>query len=433
MEYRTKSFLKYLQRNSSLYSSTKPGIFLLLVYMYACSARPSLPPEASIAIEMEGVVIRPNAPLLSAEELFEEGVGAFQGQRFKLCEERLSTYLKYFKDEVYTHSAHYNLGLCLEFQRKHEEAAKQFRAYQDLSDQESDRLDGAVRLGYNLIFSNQVIEAESLYTQLLLKYPLKGFDRAECHLRRAMARLSQKKYAEADRDLSSAMSHINGAIGSQFKGNEALAEVHFQRGEVYRRHMGEIQLKMPLYEIKRSIADKTRFFRKSLYAYVEAIKVNHTYWAIAAGHQLGVLHEDIYEDLLSAEYPSDFDDETLAYYFFELDKRLAPLISESIAIYEKTITISATQGAENTWVQSTQSSLKRLRTLEANLQKRLSLDPLEAYKQKKEIPFHRDPVTVPLPPTPQELGDSDERVTNHESPSQQSQSKESNSNEQSRL
>ncbi len=382
-------------------------VFTLLII--GCSARPQniAPPKE---IEMSGLVIRPDGPLLSAEELFEEGVGAFQGQRFKLCEQRLSTYLKYFSNEVYTHSAYYNLGLCLEFQRKHFEAAKQFKAFRDLSEQDSDRLDGAVRLGYNLIFSNQVIEAEALYTQLLLQYPLKGFDRSECHLRRAMARLSQKKYAEADRDLSAAMSHINGAIGSQYKGNEALAEVHFQRGEVYRRHMGEIQLKMPLYEIKRSIADKTRFFRKSLYAYVEAIKVNHTYWAIAAGHQLGVLHEDIYEDLLHAEYPSDFDDETLAYYFFELDKKLAPLISESIAIYERTITISATQGADNTWVKSTQNSLKRLRNLEAELQKRLSMDPLKAYQQKQAIPFHRAPVTVPLPPTPEDLGDQDDSV-----------------------
>ena len=430
MVYRTNLFLKSLVQMAHLTSTAKLSLSILTVCTVACSARPATPPSPPTNIEMSGVVIRSKGPILSAEELFEEGVGAFQGQRFKLCEQRLSTYLKYFQDDIYTHSAHYNLGLCLEFQRKHIKAAEQFRAYRDLSEQESERLDGAVRLGYNLIFSNQAIEAENLYTQLLLQYPLKGFDRAECHLRRSMARLSQKKYAEADRDLSSAMSHISGAIGSNYKGNEALAEVHFQRGEVYRRHMGEIQLKMPLYEIKRSIADKTRFFRKSLYAFVEAIKVNHTYWAIAAGHQLGVLHEDIYEDLLNAEYPSNFDDETLAYYFFELDKKLAPLISESIVIYEKTITISATQGAENTWVHSTQNSIKRLRALEAELQKRLSLDPLEAYRQKKEIPFRRDPIIVPLPPTPKELGDPDESSLDQDHNAQQSQSKPSISDQQ---
>ena len=381
----------------------------------ACSARPPHHPQKTTEINMEGLLIRPNLPILSSEELFEEGVGAFQGHKFALCEEKLTTYLKHFPNDAYAHSAHYNLGLCLEFQRKYQRASMHFRAFRNASHSEADRLDGEVRLGFNLVFSSQVAEAEALYTRLLTTYPLKGFDRAECHLRRAMAHLSLKRYAEADRDLSSAMSHINGSIGSHYKGNEALAEVHFQRGEVYRRHMGEIQLKMPLLAIKRGIADKTRFFRKSLYAYVEAIKVNHTYWAIAAGHQLGVLHEDIYEDLLQAEYPSDFDEETLAYYFFELDKKLAPLISESIAIYEKTITISATQGAKNDWVKSTQKSLIRLRNLEAELQKRLSLDPLESYKRKKQIPFHRGPVTVPLPPVPTDSGMSYEsKRTNSE-------------------
>lgn len=387
-------------------------IGLVLQLTFGCSARPKPTAPEPTSINMSTLLIRPNQTILNSEDLFEEGVGAFQGQKFELCEERLKTYLKYFSEDLYAYSAHYNLGLCFEFQRKHKEAAKQFRAFRDLSKTDQDRLDGSVRLGFNLIFSSQVEEAENLYTHLLTNYPLKGFDRAECHLRRAMAHLSQKRYAEADRDLSAAMSHINGSIGPHYKGNEALAEVHFQRGEVYRQHMGEIGLKMPLSSIKRGVADKTRFFRKSLYAYIGAIKVNHTYWAIAAGHQLGVLHEDIYEDLLQAEYPADFDEETLAYYFFELDKKLAPLISESILIYEKTITISATQGAKNDWVQSTEKSLVRLRNLEAELQKRLSLDPLEAYKRKIQIPFHRDPVTVPLPPTPTDLGLSHESGQN---------------------
>lgn len=354
---------------------------------------------------MDTLVIRPTGPILDAKALFEEGVGAFQGQLFAKCEELLKTYLVHFSDEIYTHATHYNLGLCLEFQRKHKDAAEQFQSYYDLSKDPSDRLDGAVRLGYNFVFSNRLEEAVDLYSELLTTYPLKGFDRAECHLRRAMAKTGLQKYAEADRDLSAAISHIYGAIGSKLPGNEALAEVHFQRGEVYRRHMGEIDLKMPLSRIKRSIADKTRFFRKSLHAYVSSIKVNHTYWAIAAGHQLGVLHEDIYEDLLHAEYPPEFDEETRAYYFFELDKKLAPLIRESISIYEKTITISATQGAGNSWVQSTKESLVRLRKLEAELQRRLSMDPLDAYKRKTSIPYKRSPVIVPLPPTPQDQGE----------------------------
>lgn len=409
VRHRLFEAIYYIRQTSRSLPLNLIHLYLLISLLMACSSRPKLS-EAPTDIEMTGIVIRPDGPVLSAEDLFEEGVGAFQGQKFAICEERLTTYLKYFNDDVYTHSAHYNLGLCLEFQRKYFEATKQFQAFIDLSTEESDRLDGEVRLGYNLIFSKQVKQAVELYTRLLTTYPLKGFDRAECHLRRAMAKMSLRKYAEADRDLSSAMSHINGAIGPHRKGNEALAEVHFQRGEVYRRHMGEIDLRMPLSAIKRGISDKSRFLRKSLYAFVAAIKVNHTYWAIAAGHQLGVLYEDIYEDLMNAEYPADFDEETLAYYYFELDKKLAPLVRESISIYEKTITISATQGAANAWVESTEKNLKRLRVLEATLQTRLSLEPLEALQHKKNHPFVRGPITVPLPPSPIDIGETNDKT-----------------------
>lgn len=382
-------------------------IFLILILIGCTQHKQQANHPSSLEapeIEMSGILIKAGHPVLSAEELFEEGIGAFQGQLFARCEERLHTYLRYFSDEIYTHPAHYNLGLCLELQRKNAQAAEHFRAFVEASTEESDYLDGQVRLGYNLIFSAQFVEAEQLYSHLLTSYPVKGFDRAECHLRRAIAYTALGQYAEADRDLGNALGHINGSIGSYRSGNELLAETHFQRGELYRHFMSEIQLKFPLEEIKRNVSDKVRFFKRSLYAFVEAIKVNHTYWAIASGHQLGVLHEDIYEDLLNSDYPPDFDDESLAYYYFELEKKLIPLLRESISIYERTITLSSKQGAQNEWVRSTQESLLRLRELEADIQHRLSLDPIEAYKLRKSKPFRRKPSTVPLPPISTDRG-----------------------------
>ena len=375
-----------------------------ILLAFACSSRPhpaSSPevPEDEVIV-MPGLLIKPGQEVLSPTQLFDEGIGAFQGQKFKRCEERLHTYVRHFPTGEHIHPTHYNLGLCLEMQRKHAQAAEHFRAFANNSTEISDRLDGEVRLGYNLIFSAQFKQADELYSHILTSYEISGFDRAECHLRRAMARIALKFFAEADHDLNSALGHINGAIGPYRQGNEALAELHFQRGELYRQYMAEVQLTFPLEDIKQSVTDKVRFFRRSLYAFVESIKVNHTYWAIAAGHQLGVLHEDIYEDLLNADYPPDFDEEMKAYYFYELDKKLAPIIRESISIYERTITISAKQGAENEWVRSTEASLLRLRHLEEQLQRRLAQDPLEAYQLRKREPFIREPITVPLPPSP---------------------------------
>ena len=397
------------QRVDSQWTQIRSWICLLtaLLTLCGCSARPKV--QEPVEMELSGMLIRGDGAVKSAKDLFEEGVGAFEGQQFEKCETLLQTYLEHFSSEVYTHAVHYNLGLCLELQRKHEGAVDHFRAYAELSQEASDRRDGEVRLGYNLIFAGRHQEAIELYTQLLTLAPIKGLDRAECHLRRAIAQSSIGKYAEADQDLGLAMSHTNSTLGPYRAGNEMLAEIYFQRGEVYRHHMGVIDLKLPLTKMRRNLSDKKRFFNRSLYAFIEAVKVAHSYWSIAAGHQLGVLYEDFYEDIMQAEYPEDFDEETVAFYYFKLEKGMTPILRQAISLYEKTITISSTQGAENEWVRSTQESLKRLRELEERLHHRLSMDEVEAHKLRTSQPLRRPPKhTLPLPP--RQTGASDEHI-----------------------
>ena len=357
-------------------------ILLCLSFIFcACSASPPPPPPSpSTILELEGLLIRGKGEVISPSDLFNRGIGAFQGQKFKKCEEDLVLYLAEFSNAVHAHAAHYNLGLCLEMQHKYRLAAEQFKEYAVQSTKSVDQIDGEVRWGYNLLYSGQAQTAVKIYTRILTEKNVIGFDRAECHLRRAMAYMLLKKYAEADRDLDLTLGHINSNIGRYREGNELLAEAHFQQGELYRRYMAEVILKMPLPRMKRLMMDKIRFFRKSQHFYVSCIHIHHSYWATAAGHQLAVLHENIYQDIMNAEHPEEFDDETSAYYYFELDKKLVPLIRESILIYEKTTTLSATQGVQNEWVTSTNQNLKRLRLLEESIQYRLTLDPIKAYK-----------------------------------------------------
>ncbi len=361
---------------------------LISCALLACSARPPAPTPANTAevLEMDTLLIRGGGgEALSGDELFEEAVGALQSQRFEECAARFGDYQRLFPDHYAAQHARYNYGLCLEHLGRFGEAAGQFARYAEVAREEGepkDALDGDVRRGYCLVYARRYAEAVPLYTRLLTEEPIIGFDRAECHLRRAMARLGLGEFGEADRDLSLALSHINGAIGDRREGNEALAETHFQRGELFRRHMRAVALKMPVKRMQRLFADKVLFFRKALYAYVDCLNVHHARWGVAAGHQLGALHEALYEDLMWAETPPDFDEETLAFYYFELEKKLAPLLGESISIYERTATLSATKGVQGEWADAATRNLRRLRGLEERVQRRLTLEPGEAHRAR---------------------------------------------------
>ena len=382
----------------------------------ACSSRPIGSAQDHLAsggertrrveLEMDPLLIQAGSgETLSPMELFHEGVGGLQAQEYGRCIERLGALLRHFPEHRSALYARYNLGLCYELSGRYQEAVEVFDDYVETlrlpehrgaDDQELDLLDGQFRLGFNLTKASQPERAIALYERLLTTTPIIGFDRAECHLRRAIAQLLLGRFALADRDLSLAISHINGSIGAQREGNELLAEVHFYRGELYRRHMKHIKLKMPVKRMKRLFADKILFFRKSLYAYVDCLNVRQVYWGIAGGHQLGKLHEELYEAILWAETPADFDPETEAYYLFELEKKLAPLLKESISLYEKTMTLSVTHGLNNEWVTSTQDGLSRLRDLEESVQRRLSLDPLAAHEQRRPL----DRLMGPPAPSP---------------------------------
>lgn len=369
-------------------SLTPQGLTLLCALaLGACSARPAPPePESAEILEMDTLLIRGGGgEAVSADALFEEGVGALRSQRFEECAARLGEHQRLFPDHYAAQAGRYNYGLCLEFLAQHLSAAAQFERYAEVAragGDEQDALDGDVRRGYNLVYAHRYAEAIPLYTRLLTETPIVGFDRAECHLRRAMAYRGVGDLGESDRDLSLALSHINGAIGDRREGNEPLAETHFQRGELFRQQMRAVALKMPLKRMQRLFADKVLFFRKSLYAYVDCINVHNARWGVAAGHQLGALHEALYEDLMWAETPPDFDEETLALYYFELEKKLAPLLRESISIYERTATLSAQRGVQGEWVEATARDLRRLRALEERVQRRLTLEPDEAHRAR---------------------------------------------------
>ncbi|MCA9525097.1 MAG: hypothetical protein KC549_02225 [Myxococcales bacterium] len=345
-------------------------LLFALFALAGCGSSPALratPPPPPVEVEMEPVMVEATedgqVEAFDAAGLFEEAQAAFARQDWPACDAAFGRLIEKFPDSRYLHASLYNRGLCLEYLRQHGLAAQHFRRHAQLSEDEKDRLDGLFRLGFNLVRGKQYYEAVHLYDQLLREAALGTADKAECHLRRGTAWMYLDKAGQAEKDLKLAMALTREAYEELVDGNELFAEAHFRRGEIYQRLAHAVRLKLPVQSMKGDLAAKVRFFRQAQASYIDALNVRHSYWATASGLRLGELYEEFYRDVLGAEVPADFDAETRRFYIVELKRQLQPLLEQSLAIYEKNITMSERIGAQNEWVAETEARVKRLRSL----------------------------------------------------------------------
>ncbi len=343
---------------------------LSLSVLVGCGARPSPPSDDRPVIEMEPMIVEVTGEgddqtvrAFDAQSLFRQGRSHIESEEHQDCVDSFGELLERFPQSRFAHAAIYNRGLCYEDLRQHAMASAHFRRYTDLAKGEKDRRDGQFRWGYNMVESGRYTEALRLYEVLLKLNDIGLFDRAECHLRQGIAKLRLNRFSEAERDFKTALTFVEKATEGTVEGNDLAAESHFRRGEVYFELNRNVSLKLPLKRMKSDLDAKTRFFRQAQASFIDTLNVRNPYWATAAGLQLGSLYEEFYRDILKAEFPDDFDADMREVYFLELKKHLQPLLEQSVAIYERSITMSMRLQTSNRWVKETELRLNKLRTL----------------------------------------------------------------------
>ena len=308
-----------------------------------------------------------------ARELAEDGIAALEAKDYARCVERLDLLFKHFEASPYHYPSLYNRGLCHEAAETHLKAAESFALYVKEAmrrDRRREQLDGRVRLGINLIKGGRPEPARRIFDLLLSREFILGADRAECHLRRAQSQRALGAHERALTDIDLAIGNLQSS-GLVDEERVLVTEIHFERGETFRGLAERIVLKMPVAQMKRDLADKMKLFRKAMHSYLSAVRNQEPYWSTAAGNRLGTLYENFYTQVMRAEYPSDFNQETVKFYLITLKKRLVPMLQEALSLYERTLSMSARLGAENQWVQATKESADRLRVMVLEVQREL--------------------------------------------------------------
>ena len=298
-------------------------------------------------------------------ELFREGGRSFEDGNFPEATRKYELIVRRFPKSRYANVARFNAGLALEKNGQFKRARRHFLAVAEATKGSKDAQDAlmhAATCEQKLGDHDAVIR----YMDRVLKpeYPdITPLARLEAHARRGRARHQLRQLARAERDYKAALKLFKKHIANRtLRRNYYVSQAQFQIGEIYRELFGTIRFRLPLERMARDLEDKSNFFLKSQAAYLRTLRFNHPDLAVAAGFRLGAIYEQFYDDMMGAEVPADLSKDEVAIYYDELKRKIRPLITKAIDIYERNIRMAQRLGKSKAeWVRKSRASLARLK------------------------------------------------------------------------
>lgn len=302
---------------------------------------------------------------LDAAEVFERAFAAYSARQYEEALTHYATIIKYFPDSRYYLASLFNAGLAHEKLQQWQPAAEQYNRIIEQFPKKKDAKDAYFRLAevYHQLGEEQTIV--ELMTQVMLRPDLNHFDRVEAHVRRANALLKSENYVEAEEGFKTAM-RLNDEVPATERladSSHFIVQAQFGLGRALHLQVLKIHLVLPTEKMGEDLERKAQLFLKAQSAYIDALRIHHPQWSVAAGFMIGRLYEDFYLDIFQAEIPLDLTDEQLTIYFDELRKQLRPLMVRAIQVYKKNLSLSqriVSDVDQSEWVNQTDMHLKRL-------------------------------------------------------------------------
>jgi tetratricopeptide (TPR) repeat protein len=301
---------------------------------------------------------------LDADVLLDEASQAYAKGRFREAADKYDVFAATFPEHPHIGIAHFNAGLCRQKLGEWAKAQGHFEAFLALAVTEKDQVDGLFRLADT---QRQLEDWEGLGRSgdRLLALRLSVVDRAEAQSLRGLAWQHAGELARAERAYEEALAiYQEHADLRPFQANYYVAMAQFQTGEIYRTLFDGIAFRLPTEQMERDLEDKSKLLLSAQSAYLKAIRMRNSEWALAAGFKIGAIYEAFHADMLTAEYPDDMDAEETAIYFEELRKKIRPLITRAVEVYERNLVMSQRTGMTDTeWARRTRDRLDQLKVL----------------------------------------------------------------------
>ena len=315
------------------------------------------------AVEVDG---EKRVEVLDPELLFEEAGQAFQASDYATASQKYGLIVTRFPDSRFADVSRYNGGLSLARIDRCGEAIVLFSQMIERVAGSRDAQDALFQVASCQEKTKDWAAAQATLDRLLKpEFPgISAVVRIEAHALRGLALQNQGELAHAERDYERSLSIYKKNIGHDaLHRSRYVSMAQFQIAEIYRELFAAIRIRLPVERMEQDLEAKSNLFLKCQAGYLRTVRFQHPEYSVIAGYRLGQIFETFYEHLLSAEVPTELDEEEVAVYYEALKEKIRPLVKKAVDIFERNLRLGQRMGRGGEWMRKTEASLARLREL----------------------------------------------------------------------
>jgi hypothetical protein len=134
-------------------------------------------------------------------------------------------------------------------------------------------------------------------------------------------------------------------------------------GEIAHAQYRALPVRLPEKRMADDLEAKARMLLVAQARYLDAMRMNNSEWATAAGFQIATLYRELYDDLVGAPIPPEFDAERAEIYRDEVKKRVKNLLNRAFSVHEKNVLMAERLGVKNDWVRRSNEQMEQLQKL----------------------------------------------------------------------
>ncbi len=359
----------------------------LLVFVVGCATTTANAPRPKAEVlHFDPVEVTPSSKEelelanLNDEELFALGTSAYAAGDMEKAARCFSRLADVYPESPHRRNALYNAGLSYEKLGRFEEALDRFVPLADAEKGTGDALHAAFRVAECYYHLDNYTPAIELLAKIAVRDDIPFQEKLQAKVQGAICMIENQQLDQAEKELRVALLWYEQKKESELLDDYFPSQAQFFLGEIYRIYFEHVALDPDKGEDKlaRDLEYKCELLLSAQGHFLRAIRLGNGQWATAAGFRIGALYENLYDAMLDAKVPAEFDDEQKQIYREELRKKVRILITKAMGIYERTLAAAERIGVDNPFIQKTRQSLERMKQILLEESERESPTPASA-------------------------------------------------------